>query len=525
MENARSNIWHSALKIILSTLLCVACFPAQAMVGPGVAFADETPARDFYETVYKKNNVYTLVLQEDQAADKSFGKMVKQKPVYDYDGEWYEVSVDEDGPRLEKAGFHEVSDYPIKRIVVRDRIQAPVDCFLLFSWDNVVSMDLSGLDTSRVRSMEAMFADCYKLRSLDLSEFDTRKVKTMESMFCNCYNLRSLDMSGFDTRNVTNMSDMFNSCIGLRSLDLSGFDTSSVTDMSFMFYFCQDLTTLDLSGFDTRKVKTMKEMFSGSCIRSLDLSSFTFPKGNYSEFVDDAHLFSVKLPKKQAAFFGKKVLKRCHPYFNHDNLKTYSTGKWLNSKNKLFSPSKIPNKTDTYRQQLIFANAPLNMASQEYTGKEIRPALRLNRYPPYYNLKKGLDYTVTFKNNKNVGTATAVVKGKGHIGKKTIKFKINPKGVKATSAKAMKKGLKLTWKKPSKKARSQIDGYQVRCSTKSNMKGAKTLKVKGASKTSAKVSKLKGGKTYYVQVRSYKKAGGKTYYSGWSKAKTVKTKK
>ena len=35
----------------------------------------------------------------------------------------------------------------------------------------------------------------------------------------------------------------------------------------------------------------------------------------------------------------------------------------------------------------------------------------------------------------------------------------------------------------------------------------------------------KGGKKYYVQVRTYKKAAGKTYYSGWSKAKTVRAKK
>ena len=44
-------------------------------------------------------------------------------------------------------------------------------------------------------------------------------------------------------------------------------------------------------------------------------------------------------------------------------------------------------------------------------------------------------------------------------------------------------------------------------------------------KCTLKVSKLKGGKKYYVQVRTYKKVSGKTYYSSWSKAKAVKTKK
>ena len=57
------------------------------------------------------------------------------------------------------------------------------------------------------------------------------------------------------------------------------------------------------------------------------------------------------------------------------------------------------------------------------------------------------------------------------------------------------------------------------------MKKAVKKTVKGAKKSSLKVSKLKKSKKYYVQVRAYKKAGGKMYYSSWSKAKAVKTKK
>lgn len=49
--------------------------------------------------------------------------------------------------------------------------------------------------------------------------------------------------------------------------------------------------------------------------------------------------------------------------------------------------------------------------------------------------------------------------------------------------------------------------------------------IAGSSKTSVKVSNIKGGKTYYVQVRTYKKIGGGYYYSTWSKAKAVKVRK
>ncbi len=37
-------------------------------------------------------------------------------------------------------------------------------------------------------------------------------------------------------------------------------------------------------------------------------------------------------------------------------------------------------------------------------------------------------------------------------------------------------------------------------------------------------SKIKAKKTYYVQLRTYKKIGSGYYYSGWSKTKKVKTK-
>ena len=120
--------------------------------------------------------------------------------------------------------------------------------------------------------------------------------------------------------------------------------------------------------------------------------------------------------------------------------------------------------------------------------------------------------------------------GKGsYTGTKTATFKINPKGTSVKKLKKAKRGFAVTWKKPSKANLKQTTGYQVRWSLKKSMKGAKAKAVKATTKAgkkcTLKVSKLKGGKKYYVQVRTYKKTGGKTYYSSWSKAKTVKIKK
>lgn len=88
------------------------------------------------------------------------------------------------------------------------------------------------------------------------------------------------------------------------------------------------------------------------------------------------------------------------------------------------------------------------------------------------------------------------------------------------------KGFQITWQKVSK-----VTGYQVQYSTskKFTKKTTKQKTYQGNKKFTKKVSKLKAKKTYYVRVRTYmtKKINGKNVklYSGWSKAKSVKTKK
>ena len=94
--------------------------------------------------------------------------------------------------------------------------------------------------------MEGMFINCSNLTSLDLSGLDTSAVTTMEEMFANCSHLTSLDLSGFNTSAVTNMYQMFFDCKSLTFLDLSSFDTSAVTYMNFIFSGCSGLTSLIL---------------------------------------------------------------------------------------------------------------------------------------------------------------------------------------------------------------------------------------------------------------------------------------
>ncbi len=98
------------------------------------------------------------------------------------------------------------------------------------------------------------------------------------------------------------------------------------------------------------------------------------------------------------------------------------------------------------------------------------------------------------------------------------KLTVAKTSVKSVTAKS--KALAVKWTK-----KSGVTGYEVQVALKKNFKsGLKKATVKGASKTTVTVKKLKAKKTYYVRVRAYKKVEGKTFYSAWSSVKSKKTK-
>ncbi|MDO4854150.1 MAG: InlB B-repeat-containing protein [Coriobacteriia bacterium] len=140
-------------------------------------------------------------------------------------------------------------------------------------------------------------------------------------------------------------------------------------------------------------------------------------------------------------------------------------------------------------------------------------------------LKAGTDYDLSYQNSNQVGTATAVIVGRGsYSGTLGAAYQIVPAKVKSVSVKKAGKGkAKVKWAKH----KDQTSGFELRYATsKAKLKAGKvkTVRVKGASKKTAKLKKLKRGKKVYVQVRAYKVVNGKIYRSSWSNIAKVKVK-
>lgn len=92
------------------------------------------------------------------------------------------------------------------------------------------------------------------------------------------------------------------------------------------------------------------------------------------------------------------------------------------------------------------ASVSLSSASFSYTGKTIRPVptVRIKLNGKRVTLRKGKDYTVSYKNNIKPGKGKVVITGKGnYTGKLQTSFKITEKTVKVTGITLSKSALTL----------------------------------------------------------------------------------
>ncbi len=164
---------------------------------------------------------------------------------------------------------------PVASVKVNDSIPLARCRNLFHRFENCTSIDMTGLDTSKVKLMQSMFSGCTKLTTLDVSVVNTSSATNLSGMFSGCSNLTELDVRHFVTNNVTDMSSMFSSCLKLQELNVRNFVTTNVTNMASMFYQCNALTSLDVTNFDTSKVTKMSNMFQGcSRLTELDVTNF-----------------------------------------------------------------------------------------------------------------------------------------------------------------------------------------------------------------------------------------------------------
>ena len=174
----------------------------------------------------------------------------------------------------------------------------------------------------------------------------------------------------------------------------------------------------------------------------------------------------------------------------------------------------------TFKIKNNFKKATVSgISTKAFTGKNITQSITVK-----YNgktLKNGTDYTVSYSNNKKIGTATVKIAGKGsYTGTATKTFKINPAKQEIQKLTAKSKAFFVDWAQ-----KGSATGYEIQYATNSKFTSAKKVTITNNKTDKTTVSKLSGKKKYYVRVRSYTTVKGTKYYGAWSASKSVTTKK
>lgn len=201
-------------------------------------------------------------------------------------------------------GLYEGHHYLTQAIFPKLNTTVLTDLSFIFSnfTNSLTKLDLTGLDTSHVETVESMFAGTqFTLDVPTKISFDTSNVRNMHNMF---YYARSsdglLDLSDLNVSNVTDMSNLIY-YTWLVTVDLTGWDTRNVTDMTEMFYDSNYITTIYASeSFVTTNVTKSDRIFY------MDYGG-AFVGGNGTTFTGSEDITYARIDKPgQPGFFTKK---------------------------------------------------------------------------------------------------------------------------------------------------------------------------------------------------------------------------
>ena len=392
----------------------------------------------------------------------------------------------------------------------------------IYAFRNCTSLTSISFPSTLVEIGSYTFQDCTSLSSVNLGNLQ----KIGYGAFSGCKiltsinipaSVKSIDGYAFGETGLTQVvvpntvidfgSSVFSGCKKLTNAEIN-VNTTLLNDRTF--YDCTSLVNVKLND----KIEYIEFSTFSGCT---NLKEVTMPANlrylKWYTFENCPNLIKVVFPERTTFANADRVFDENH----NPNLKLYVI------RGSAAEELAINHGIAFEYYQIDISKCSISgINNKVYTGKKIKQtALEIKFLDK--NLTQGTDYTISYSSNKNVGKAKVIINGIGkYKGSLTKIFTIKPKGTSLKKLTTGKKQIKITWKTQ----KSQTTGYEIQYSTNKKFKsGNKTIKIKNNKTTSKTVKKLKVKKKYYVRIRTYMKVNGETYYSGWSKAKNITTKK
>ena len=328
---------------------------------------------------------------------------------------------------------------------------APLMGEMFVGCSSLVSVDFSVMKIAKVGNINGLFKDCAALASVNLSNIDTSAVTSMRELFLGCSSLTALDLSGLNTPNVQYMARMFSGCTRLKSLDLSTINSEKVSEMESMFEGCNALEKVKLGAdfsFLGKGTSVLATLPNGYWLSSRSNRTYTadeiaknrakiddtYTKVNNPVLpqISDADIASI--PDK--VYTGRAITPALSVSMNGAVLRQGSDYKveWANNTNVGTATARIIGISNYAGEKVLtFVIRPaeitsLKLGQTEYTYDALAKTPPVTVYFQNKTLVGGVDYTITYLDNINVGTARVVVTGRGnYAGTKQATFIIKEK--------------------------------------------------------------------------------------------------
>lgn len=171
----------------------------------------------------------------------------------------------------------------------------------MFDWcENMISVDVSGLNVSRVGDVSFFFANCSKLKTItgldtwtqsvsqaDNVQYGVSNIRSIASMFRNCTSLEEVDLSSWTNNGkMNNLQNMCSGCTSLKKFTLNNPDfithpsSQWHTGSNGPFQNCNALETVDMSNITvSTNANGLKELFTGlSSLKEVKMDNIDFSK-------------------------------------------------------------------------------------------------------------------------------------------------------------------------------------------------------------------------------------------------------
>lgn len=290
-------------------------------------------------------------------------------------------------------------------------------------------------------------------------------------MFANCVNMTVIDISGLESKSITTMQGMFAGCSSLLSLDMSGLDLAGIKENELdMFSGCTKLTylrtginvskSIQLPGHEKGdKWYDEKGMEYGTFPTGTDHGVSLYRNGYPGDKVTKKRVFydmrehGIQIPYMEVNM-GDKLTEPTEPtdvcntfggWFKDESCKNEWNfesdivtadiilyAKWIDNQpeDKDDSPYREAERIDLNAADVKVSG----IKDKVYDGKAYEPAVKvtITENGKSKALTEGIDYRIIYKDNINVGNnCRMLIRGSGiYGGEITIWYSIRPKPVK-----------------------------------------------------------------------------------------------